>query len=73
MLSFLCGFLSERVLWGEAGGVSMNTMAISMSIQGRQEGNSVQHNSVADVGSNFENLILGSLFQAYLNIAQFGK
>lgn len=35
-------------------------------IHKRQEGNIVQYNSVALVVSNFESLIPGSLFQAYL-------
>lgn len=38
-----------------------------------QEGSLVQQDLVASFGSNFESLTLRSLFQAYLNAAQFWK
>lgn len=57
----------------KGGLVSANTMASRVLIQGRQEWDSVQHNSVVIVGSNFESLIMGSLFYAYLSTAKFGS
>lgn len=42
--------------------VSANTRACRVRICMRQEGNVVQHDSVASVGSNFQGLTLGGLF-----------
>ena len=49
----------------------MNFTGSRKMSRGRQEGSSVQHDSVASVGSNFESLTSSSLFQAYLSISQF--
>ena len=43
-------------------GISADTIAIRVSIHNRQEDSSVQHDSVAHVGSNFKNLNQSSLF-----------
>jgi hypothetical protein len=53
--------------------VSANTMSRRELIQGRQEGDSFQQDSIAGIGLNFESLTLGSLFSSYLSTAQFGK
>lgn len=39
----------------------------------RQGGCSAQHDPVAGVGSNFRNLTLSGLFQAYLSIEQLSE
>lgn len=54
------------------GVVSANTTAISLSIEDREEGNSIQHNSVAGVGFNFGSLTLVVYFLVYVSTAQFG-
>lgn len=54
-------------------GVSANTTTRGVSIQEKQQGSLVQHNSVGGAGSNSENLIPYHLFQAYLSTVEFGR
>jgi hypothetical protein len=48
-------------------------VASRVSVHVRQEGNVVQHESVASVGSDFKSLTMGSFFQAHLSTTQLGK
>lgn len=65
----LCTIYLIDCVWGVEGS-SANSRAGRVMIHARQEGNPVQHDAVAGIGSNFKNLTLDGL---YLSTIKYRK